>query len=1483
MGAWEFGDANQPPALVYNDYDGTPATDDIDYCARFTLSQCGALIPGQRADTSPQIGPYTDALQLAAGDTPRRRDRECTPPLQCHRGRHRPGVDVERPPRSPVQATRSPLTAPSGSLLLTVASRASTRWVILRAITGPSGSTTTVNDYHLRILEGDAIEGQNPALRLGDTVARLELGASHRFTATHTSSGEVTWSVSNEALANITPQGRLTATAVGTVDVIATVAGDADHRGATTRHRVEIAPHPANLTLTAAPARLRTGSDQMAQFTATRDGTGEITWSIVEDSPAATIDPTSGRVTASTTAEMLTVQVTVAATATHAGETLTTPLEIDDFVDVDGDGLIEIYDLLMLDNMRHDLAGTSYKNAADATGDTTGCPSDSCSGYELMNDLDFDRDGDGRTWDPTDFTLDSGDNGAWFNAASGGWLPIGSAANAFTATLEGNGFVIRNLAVRRSRDNLGLFGRSSGTIRNLGLEQALAENTKTTGTRNTALLAGQMDGGAIIASHVSGVARSGALRTQLGGLVGYLTGGTITASYATGVVQGDATLGGLVGVMEAGSITASYATNAVTGGPLGDIAGGLMGVMDGGTITASYATGRVDGGAGDDEVGVLVGFRSSGTITASYGFGTVIGETVNGVGTPPATATALNLTAGTAGTGTQAGDEWNAAASGTLGAWSFGDANQPPALLYNDYDGHDNGIDYCALFTAANTPCGTLIPGQREATSPQFGSAFGDIHLAEGDSVHGVTANVLLPTHITVGGTPLELVWSVHHDPAGAANRVTVGNGLLRVNDNSRTTTRQIILRATRSDGTLVNDYTLRITRGQGGAQNPGLRFSGPADTLEPGDGHSFVATSASGSPIIYSVTQADGSPTTLASIADNGWLTATAAGTLRVIATVAADGTDWRQATTHHALTITRLPVNLAITTAHTNIPQSGGAITLTATTDSSAAITWSADATTVATISDNGNGSATLTPVAAGTVTVTAEAAETATQAAASATLEITVNALQAPNLRFVAALAEGLPVGESYSFAATSDNTSGAITYSVSDDALATIDASGLLTVTGAGTVDVIATLAADTTWSGAALRHRLTTRLAPRGLRFTHAPRRILSGQGAPFLVNVWEGRGPVSWSLLESNTSAIVQRTRSDFHSRVVVGDIEETLTLQVALSETATHASETITVPVEVTHKVDFDGDGLIEIYSLEMLHNMRHNLAGSSYKNAADAEGRTTGCPGAVCTGYELANDLDFDINGDGFTRDTLFFVNGSDVDENGPWFDEDGWQPIGDRAHPFTATLEGNGFVIRNLAVVRRQAYNGLFGVTSGTLRNLGLEQALVRISPNSGRNTYAGLLTAWMESGSITASYASGWMRGSGEDRSHLGGLVGFQKGGTLIASHAGVTVDDEGGAADYVGGLVGFQQGGTLAASYATGDVGGGSGESDTVGGLVGYQGPGATLTASYASGTADGGEGSGDRVGRLVGYQRSRGYPHRQLRLWYEGGRRDPGG
>ena len=73
--------------------------------------------------------------------------------------------------------------------------------------------------------------------------------------------------------------------------------------------------------------------------------------------------------------------------------------------DADGNGLIEIYSLLDLHNMRYNLAGTSYETSDVPVENSSGCPAllpgqdeGGCRGYELMRDLDFDGNGDGSTW-----------------------------------------------------------------------------------------------------------------------------------------------------------------------------------------------------------------------------------------------------------------------------------------------------------------------------------------------------------------------------------------------------------------------------------------------------------------------------------------------------------------------------------------------------------------------------------------------------------------------------------------------------------------------------------------------------------------------------------------------------------------------------------------------------------------------------------------------------------------------------------------------------------------------------------------------------------------------------------------------------------------------------------------------------------------------------------------------------------------------------
>ncbi len=436
--------------------------------------------------------------------------------------------------------------------------------------------------------------------------------------------------------------------------------------------------------------------------------------------------------------------------------------------DSDGNGLIEITSLGQLNALRHDLDGdgTPTGSAGDqalyrtafglADGANNSCAGD-CEGYELTGDLDFDVNGDGRTWSRSgqSYRLDSEDRQADYfpvdGDGAGGWRPIGGE-NPFVAVFDGNSHTISNLAVRTDTAYIGLFGviGAGAVIRNLGLVDNLADYTGSSdeevfigglvgrqngGSITASYATGPADGGdgnydfvgglvglqgkgsSITASYATGTADGGGGNEDgVGGLVGWQSGGSITASYATGDANGRAgdgdRVGGLVGSQEDGSIRASYATGDANGrAGDGDRVGGLVGSQGDGSITASYATGDADGGDGAFEsVDGLVGWSNLGSIRASYGFGRVVGGEYRGVaGTPPeGVSRAAQLTAANAGTA------WNAADSYTFGAWDFGTGSQIPALKYADYD--DTGSAFnCNQFPAG--ACTRFLPGQTEVSA----------------------------------------------------------------------------------------------------------------------------------------------------------------------------------------------------------------------------------------------------------------------------------------------------------------------------------------------------------------------------------------------------------------------------------------------------------------------------------------------------------------------------------------------------------------------------------------------------------------------------------------------------------------------------------------------------------------------------------------------------------------------------------------------
>ncbi len=1092
-----------------------------------------------------------------------------------------------------------------------------------------------------------------------------------------------------------------------------------------------------------------------------------------------------------------------------------------DIVDEDGDGLIEIHDLAMLHNMRYDLAGGSYKTSTAAVGYIGGCPDQGCFGYELVQPLDFDTDDDG-TWSggsSEGYSLDGDDSMApYFEVngdGEGGWLPIGDGVAPFVAVFEGNGHSIGNLAIRRDQSHIGLFGAmgEGAAIRNLGLVDNLADYT---GSSDDQIFIGGLVGrqisSSITASYATGDAAGGSGGLDfVGGLVGVqFRRGSIILSYATGAADGgggdDDRVGGLVGYQLDGSITASYATGDADGG-LGndDRVGGLVGWQEGGLITASYATGAADGGVGNrDYVGRLLGFQGEDSmIWQSYGFGGLMGGDFTGPDGAPPVPRATELTA------THAGSSWNAADSNTLGAWDFGSDEQIPVLNYADYDGEGAAFN-CNQFPPG--ACGTFLPGQvpPAALKALELSAGVVLHPAFTRATLTYTASVVNDIEfITIATMPAHLNALAEITPADADGTGDGHQVNLAVGENF------IAIEVTAADGMNVQRYTLTLTRAPSTDATLGaLELSGGV-ALRPIFAAAVRSYTASVANDIASITLTAVPTHARASVAitpadadltAEGYQLALNMGpNLIVIEVTAADGMNVQR----YTLTLTRAPSTDATLGA---LELSGGValrpIFAAAVRSYTASVANDIASITLTAVPTHARASVAITPADAD---LTAEG------------YQLALN--MGPNLIVIEVTAEDGMNVQRYTLTltrapSTDDATLGALELSGGVDLrLRPIFAAAVrsYTVSVANDIETITLTAAPT-------HARASVAITPADADLTAEGYQLALNEGSNLI-------------------SITIEVTAAD-------GDTTQQYTLTLIRRAAA-----------------DRDGNGLIEIDNPTMLHNMRYDLAGRSYKTSPVSVGDSSGCPAMRCIGYELEQDLDFDTDADGTWSGNSSEGYSLDGDDSmAPYFvvngdGEGGWQPIGDGANPFVAVFDGNGHSIGNLAVRRAQAFVGLFGVIreGAAIRNLGLVDSLADYTGSSLVETSIGGLVGWQRGGAISASYATGTANGGSGNRNYVGGLVGWQWTGSITASYATGNVDGGGGNYDRVGGLVGLQGGGSIILSYAKGAADGGSGVRDRVGGLVGSQGNG-SITASYATGDAAGGGGNTDFVGGLVGYQ-----------------------
>ncbi|OXS54259.1 hypothetical protein B1A99_27105 [Cohnella sp. CIP 111063] len=185
------------------------------------------------------------------------------------------------------------------------------------------------------------------------------------------------------------------------------------------------------------------------------------------------------------------------------------------------------------------------------------------------------------------------------------WTPIGSDVAPFSGEFDGGDHTITGLRIHDPlRSFAGLFGASSGTLRNIGLEEV-----EIAAGSNTGGLVGHNTGKvhrAYSTGSVSGI-------DSVGGLVGLNSGGGVVQySHSEAEVAGSQNIGGLVGANSSyGVVRSSYATGNVSGAAR---AGGLAGINNGSgsLIEHAYATGNVSGTVWD--VGGIAGFIGPGSI-----------------------------------------------------------------------------------------------------------------------------------------------------------------------------------------------------------------------------------------------------------------------------------------------------------------------------------------------------------------------------------------------------------------------------------------------------------------------------------------------------------------------------------------------------------------------------------------------------------------------------------------------------------------------------------------------------------------------------------------------------------------------------------------------------------------------------------------------------------------------------------------------------
>ena len=1181
-------------------------------------------------------------------------------------------------------------------------------------------------------------------------------------------------------------------------------------------------------------------------------------------------------------------------------------------VDYNGNGLIDIVTQEHLDNIRYNLAGTSYKTSASDAG--VKCGGSDCRGYELLANLDL--------------------------SAFTNWQPIGRRNDPFTSILQGNGYSITNLTIdggyfaTDDRDYLGLFAAlSDATIDNLVVEVVFIS-----GNSNVGALAG----GAAVRSTISRVhIRAASASSKLlaightvGGILGAITHTTIITNVTSdlSIVGGNKDsadyVGGIAGYVSSSDISYAYSSGSVSASGGADNVGGLVGfVENNSTISYSSASSSVSSsGYSSQYYGGLVGnlrnsalsySSASGSVSSnggdSYFYGGLVGNLRN---------SALSYSSASGSVSSSGGDSYNYGGlvgyinhSSTISHSSASGSVSNSRGFSNNYGGLVGYVNHSSTISNSSAS-GSVSSNGNE--NEYYGGLVGNLidstisdSSASGSVSSGRNANNRygglagsVQNYSTISSS------SASGSVSSNGNENEYYGGLVGYVENNST-----ISYSSASGSVISNGYDNKSYGGLAGHVDVNSRISytsASGNVISDGilnnyygglvgvvDNHSAVSYSSASGSVISNINFVSNYYGGLVGVAFGEVRHSWSSSSVFMSSAAGLAGLNAIKIGFSYALGVASYGLVAAnseiITNSYWN-SETSGALKATDATDNIINI---ASSDTAGMLASTGSAGARIFKGFADATDEHNRNIWTFTSGSYPIITELGVDK-QAVTLAYgllrLASPNVGASTLDSFLGATLNNENIELIANSYNaNDTLAILDvnllainsatcAAGsgniIMTTTGAngttivlqkiaGSIEIekragdsceiifsnqktdgILQLAAIISKGAASLSKKFAITLKNIQSIISLQPTTLSLREGDELVFTLelnHKARRNIAfdWSVQHQSTSTS-DFTGAIFGAKTILADgTDATIRLQINDDNRPENAEDftlNITNIRGVTHNnfsasitilendltVDYNGNGLIDLVTQEQLGNIRHNLAGTSYKTSASDAGKT--CGGNACRGYELFGNLDLSA-----------FAN---------------WQPIGSQNDPFTTILQGNGYSITNL-VIDRGNNIGLFAALSGaTIDNLVVE--VVSITGDSDVGALAGRAeNSAISRVQIRAVDVNSKLQATG---ARVGGMLGETIGTTItnVTSDLSIVGGNRDNA-DNVGGIVGYVSGSTISYAYSSGSVSTGSG-ADSVGGLVGELSH-STIDYSSTSGEVTNNGGSSNYYGGLVGFLR----------------------